>query len=135
MGPMLFLLFSSLVFQGIQRCGHAAAAMGEYRASMFVYRHDWRISEQASEVELVANLLANSGNKANCGGFVVDHANSAFIDNDAKDGFDAGVSWDGDHVEANGANAGHGFKLFQTERTRLCCANHAGIFRYGDKGT
>ena len=107
--------------------------MGEHGAGVGVHGHDRRIAEQAAEVQLVADLLADCGDDAHGGGLVVDHADGALVGDDAEDGLDRRVAGNGDHVQADAADAGHGLELLQAQRAGLGGADHAGVLGHGDE--
>ena len=55
------------------------------------------------------------------------------VGDDAGDGLDGGVAGNGDHIEADRADAGHGLKLLEREGTCLDGGDHARIFGNGMK--
>ena len=74
-----------------------------------MHRHDGRVAQQTAKLYAVAHLSARYGDDAHGHGFVVDHADGRFIRDDGRDGFGRGIAGDGDHIQADGAHAGHGF--------------------------
>ena len=102
-----------LVLQRVQRCGHAAAAMREHGTCMIVNGHDRRIAEEPTEIETIADLLADCGDEAHGGRLVVDHADCAFVRDDAEYRFLRCVTGNRNHVETDRAHAGHGFELLK----------------------
>lgn len=123
----------SLVLQAVDRGGHAASAVGEDGAGVSVYGHDGGVSQKAAELQSVADLLADGGDDAHGGCLVVDHADGALVGDDAEDRFHRRVAGDGDHIEANAADAGHGLELLEGKGACLSCADHAGVFRHGNE--
>ena len=84
-----------------------------------MHRHDGRVAQQTAKLYAVAHLSARYGDDAHGHGFVVDHADGRFIRDDGRDGFGRGIAGDGDHIQADGAHAGHGFQLVQRQRDAL----------------
>ena len=123
----------SLVLQAVDRGGHAASAVGEDSAGVPVHGHDGGVSQKAAELQSVADLLADGRDDAHGGCLVVDHADGALVGDDAEDRFHRGVARDGDHIEANAADAGHGLELLEGKGACLGCADHAGVFRHGNE--
>ena len=116
-----------LVLQRVQRRREASTAMGKHGAGVGVHRHDGRTAEQAAVLDAVTHALADGGNHADGRGLVVDDADGHLVGDDAGDGLDRGVAGDGDHVQANGAHAGHGLELLERKRAGFDGGDHAGV--------
>ena len=65
---------------------------------------------------------------------MVDHADGHFVGDEAGNGAGRGVAGNGDHVQAHGADAGHGFQLFQAQQAGGGGRLDAGVFRNRDEG-
>ena len=129
--PGLLARIPRLVLQRIQRRRESTTTVGEHGAGVGVHRHDGRTAEQAAVLDAVAHALADGGNHADGRGLVVDDADGHLVGDDAGDGLDRGVAGDGDHVQANGAHAGHGLELLERKRTGLDGGDHAGVLGRG----
>ena len=123
----------NLVLEAVERCREAAAAMREHAPGEGVDGHDGRAAEEAAELEHVAHAVTDGGNETDGGGLRVDHADGHLVGDDARDCLHGGVSRDGDHVEADRADRGHGFELLDGERAVHGGADHAGVLRDGDE--
>ena len=101
-----------LVPQGLDGGGDAAAEVYEgFAGAAIADFHDRRGPEQAAEIDPVARLGPRHGYQPHGGRLVVDHADGHFVGNDGGDGLGRGVAGDGDHVQADRADAGHGFEF------------------------
>jgi len=100
------------VSQAVHRGGNAAAAGDEVAVVAGVDRHDGGGAEEAAEVDQVADLFAGGGDDADGCCFAVDDADGGFVGDDGGNGLPWGVAGNGDHIEADGTDAGHRFKLF-----------------------
>ena len=91
------------------------------------------MAQQAAKVQNIAGLVANGGDHAHSGGLAVDHADGGFVCNQTADDLGGGIAGDNHHVNANGADGGHGFQLFQRQAAAFGCLDHAVILRYRDE--
>ena len=119
--------------QRVQRGGDSAAAGDKLRRALAVYRHDGRTAQQTAEVHPVADLFPDGGDQANGGGFVVDHADGGFVGNDGGEGFRRRVPGHRDHVEAHGADTGHGLQLVDGQGAFTGRADHSGVLGDGNE--
>jgi Zn-dependent protease len=123
-----------LVPQRLDGGGDAAAEVDEGLAGAAVADfHDGRRAEQAAEVDHVARLRPRHGNQPHGRRLVVHHADGHLVGDDGGDGFGRGVAGDGDHVQADGADARHGFELFQDEVAASDGLRQGGVFAHGDE--
>ena len=95
--------------------------------------HDGRVAQQAAEVQHVAGLVADGGDDAHGGGLAVHHADGGLVRDQAADDLGARVARDDDHVDADGADRGHGLELFQRQAAAVGGVDHAVILRHGDE--
>ena len=80
------------VLQALQRGGDTAAAADELVTASGMKRHDGRFAQQAAELDPVAHALADGGDKAAGGRFVVDDANGGFVGDDGGNRLGGGVA-------------------------------------------
>ena len=92
-----------LVLERIEWSGEATAAVGKHRARKLVDRHDGRGSKEATKLQDVALVIADSWDNADRCGLGIDDANSHLICDDARDGFHRRITRNSNHVQANGA--------------------------------
>ena len=57
----------------------------------------------------------------------------SFIRDDAGNDLRGDVARNADHIEADGTDRRHGFKLCDGKRAALCCGDHAGVFTDRDE--
>ena len=121
--PGLLASPPQLVLERVQRSREASTAVGKHGAGVGVNRHDGRTAKQATVLDAVAHALADGRNHADGRGLVVDDADGHLVGDDAGDGLDRGVTGDGDHVQADGAHAGHGLELLEGKGACLGCGS------------
>ena len=122
---------NALVLERVNRRRDSAATGHEGLAAGLVDRHDGRVAHKAAEVRHFADALARHGDHAHGGGLLVDHADRGLVGDDAGNGGCGGVSRNGNHVEADGAYAGHGFELLDGQATGRSRVDHVLVF--GDR--
>ena len=122
---------NALVLERVNRCRNTSATGHESLAAGLVHRNDRRIAHQAAEVGHLPYAFAFNRNHTHSCGLLIDHADRGFIGDDAGNGGCGGVSRNGDHVEADGAHAGHGLKLFDLQAAIGCRVDHVLVF--GDR--
>ena len=126
---------NALVLERVNRCRNTAATGHEGLAAGLVDRHDGRVTHEAAEVRHLTDALARHGDHAHGGGLLIDHADRGLVGDDAGNGGCGGVSRNGDHVEADGAHAGHGLKLFDLQAAIGCRVDHVLVFGDRDERT
>lgn len=127
-------LFKS-VLEGMDGSRNPSLAVDEFLAGIGIDMDDGSFSKKPSEDDHLS-LLLSIGWDEPCGRrLVVDHAKSHFIGDDAGDRLFADISWNGNHVKADGADACHGFQLFQRHGMAFDSFNHLMIFADRDEGT
>ena len=72
-----------------------------------MYRHDGRGAKKTSHLDHVAHRLAFDRDDTDGGCFAVDHTDGRFVGDDGRNRVGRGLTRDGDHVEADRADAGH----------------------------
>ena len=122
---------NALVLERVNRCRNTAATGHEGLAAGLVDRHDGCVTHEAAEVRHLADTLARHGDHAHGGGLLIDHADGGFVGDQAGDGGSSGIARNGNHVEADGAHAGHGLKLFDLQAAIGCRVDHVLVF--GDR--
>lgn len=100
-----------------------------------VDRHNRGVTEQAAELDGIADLLARDRDYPDGGGLVVDHPNGGLVGDHCTDSLRWGITGDGDHVETDRANRGHRLKLGDVEGAGLDGLDHPRILRNRDEGT
>jgi Zn-dependent protease len=106
----------ALIPQRLDGGGDAAAEVYEGLAGAAVADFDDRRgAEQSAEIDHVARLGPGHGNQPHGGRLVVHHADGHLVGDDGGDGLRRGVAGDGDHVQADRADAGHRLELLQDE--------------------
>jgi Zn-dependent protease len=102
----------ALIPQRLDGGGDAAAEVDERVAGAGIADfHDGRGAEQAAEINHVARLRPRHGDQPHGRRLVVHHADGHLVGDDGGDGFRGGVAGNGDHVEADRADARHGLEL------------------------
>ena len=109
--------------------------MRKNRARVRIDGHDGRAAEQSTVVHALTQALADGRDDTDGRGLIVDDTDGHLVGDDAGDGLDGGVAGNGDHVEADRADTGHGLKLLERESACLDGGDHARIFGDGDEGT
>ena len=109
------------------------AAGDEGSRAAGIDRHDRRGAEQPAEVHAVADRLSGRGNDAHGGRLVVHHADGRLVRDDGGERLGGRVAGDGDHVEPDGADAGHRLELLDRELSGARRGDHAGVLAHGDE--
>ena len=91
------------------------------------------MAEKAAKLDVVADAL-RYGNDADGRRLVIDHADSGFIGDDSRNGRRRCITGDGDHIEADGADASHGFELFKAQAAAANGFEHALVFADRNEG-
>ena len=91
------------------------------------------MTEEAAEIDVVADLLADGRDDTNRSGLLVDHAEGCLVCDDTGDRGRRRVARDGDHIEADGAYAGHRLELLDVESTGLDGIDHTLILGNRDE--
>ena len=126
---------NALVLERVNRCRNTSATGHESLAAGLIHRNDRRIAHQAAEVGHLPYAFAFHRNHAHGSGLLVDHADRGLVGDDAGNGGCGGVSRNGNHVEADGAHAGHGLKLFDLQAAIGCRVDHVLVFGDRDERT
>ena len=124
-----------LVAETVNRRRNTTAAGDERLRAGGVGGHDGCATEQATEFDHVAYAQADRRDDADRGGLVVHHADCCLVGNHCGEGGGGGVAGNRDHVQADGADGGHGFELVQGDVSGGCGFNHADVLRDRDEGT
>ena len=93
-----------LVLERIEWSGEATAAVGKHRACKLVDRHDGRGSKEATKLQDVSLVIADSWDNADRRGLCVDDADGHFICDDTCNGLHGGITRNSNHVQTNGAH-------------------------------
>ena len=115
------------------RRGDASAAVNEVGARELVDVDYRAAAKQAAKLDPFTGFFSGSGNKADGGCLVVDHADRHFVGHDAADCGGWSVAGNRYHVKADRANASHGLQFFQANRALLYGVYHSFVFAYGDE--
>ena len=122
-----------LILKGVDGRWNTSATVHEQCAGELVDGHDGRTAEQSTPFDGIADLFTDDGYDAHGGCLLVDHANGCFVSNDSGNGGSRGVARDGNHIETDGADAGHSFQFLDGQRTGLDRIDHALILTDGDE--
>ena len=93
-----------LVLERIEWSGEATAAVGKHRARKLVDRHDGRGSKEATKLQDVSLVIADSWDNADRRGLGVDDTNGHLICDDARNGLHGRIARNCNHIQANGAD-------------------------------
>lgn len=100
-GETFTITHSLLIAEAVDRCGDEAAAIDKRGVAHGVDRDYRSVSEQATEVDFVANLGPWDWNNADRGGLMVHHTDGGFISNHAGNRCRRGIARKRNHVEAD----------------------------------
>src|SRR5699024_11029254 len=124
-----------LVTEAVHWGRNEATAVDEGIVALSIHRDDRGVAQQATEIHLVTRLRARHRDEASGGGLMVHHADRGLVGNHAGDELSRGIARDGDHVEADGANAGHGLELVHGDGPLAHGVDHALVLGHRDEGT
>ena len=77
----------------------SAYTVHEIGAAELIYRHDWRITQETTEIYGVAYLHSHYRDDAHGCGLLVHHTNGSLIGYDARNGGGWSVARDGYHIQ------------------------------------
>ena len=91
--------------------------------------------KEAAEDGAVASTFAGDGNDPHGGRLVVDHADGDLVGDQGGEGRGIGLAGNGDHIQADRADGGHGLELGECEiAAHGCLAELEDIFPPGPAG-
>ena len=105
------------------------------RAARGVDGKDGSLAKEAAEDGAVASTLAGDGNDSHGGRLVVDHADGDLVGDQGGKSFGIGIARNGDHIQADRADGGHGLELGEREVAGLDRASQRGILADGHERT
>ncbi len=91
--------------------------------------------KEAAEEGAVASTFAGDGNDPHGGRLVVDHADGDLVGDQGGEGLGIGLAGNGDHIQADRADGGHGLELGECEVAGLDRAGQRGILADGHERT
>ena len=113
-------------------CGNAAASLDENVARELVDWHDRCKTQQTAKLDRIAHLFTYDWDDTHRSSLLVDHTDSCFVGNNARNRRSWGIAWDSNHIQAYGTYTGHGFQLLDGQCASQNGVDHTLIFAHRD---
>ena len=102
------------------RSRNTSAAVYKCLTTEAVDRHNRRISQQASELDRISDMLSFYRNNTYRRSLLVHHSDSRFVRNDAGNRSRRSITRNGYHIQADRTYTSHRFQLLNGQVTTSC---------------
>ena len=86
------------------------------------------MTQKAAEFDRIAHIFARYRDDTDGRRLVVNHTDGSFIGNECRNSRSRRAAGNGNHIQTDGADAGHSFQFFQAQAAPAYGFQHAFIF-------